>query len=286
MSAAPVIDFSPIFRAFMPLFVLAVIVMVIKTLLTPPRRKRGGSQCSPRTSSPLFRSKPSASVPSREPAPIYRPPPPPSFPAEPIAPVTRPMPMDMASPQSWSLENLQKLEWKRLEILTAQFFKAIGFDARMTRVGADGGVDVELRQTGQDKPVGYAQCKAWTTYKVGVKPLRELYGVMAAEHVQHGVFVTTSIFTEEAREFARGKDLELVDGATLIGFIERLPQDRQQELLKTAFAGDFSTPTCPNCDIKMVSRTAHKGKDVGSTFWGCHNYPRCKRTFKMRDSMG
>jgi hypothetical protein len=283
--AAPAVDFSPILKSFMPLFILVLIVTGVLNFLTPPRRKRRGSQYSTRTprrrySWPTSRSERDWHSEERQ-SQTHT-----SSLSSPTALsvlLARPAPVDIPSPLSWSLENLQRLEWKRMEILTAQFFKAIGFDARMTRVGADGGVDVELRQLGQDKPVGYAQCKAWTTYKVGVKPIRELYGVMAAEHVQHGVFVTTSIFTEEACEFARGKDLELVDGATLIGFIKRLPPDQQQELLKTAFAGDFSTPTCPNCDIKMVSRTAHKGKDVGSTFWGCRNYPRCKQTFKMRD---
>jgi restriction system protein len=256
--AAPVIDISPVLKVFMPLIVVAVIVMVMNAFLGSGGRRRRRSRywADAQLSSDL---------------------------TDPIESETWPVHETVSSSERWSVENLQKLEWKRLEILTAQFFRTLGFNARMTRVGADGGVDVELRHAGQDSPVGYAQCKAWTTYKVGVKPIRELYGVMAAEHVQHGVFVTTSTYTEEAREFASGKDLELVDGATLIKFIQQLPEDKQQNLMETAFGGDFSTPTCPNCDVKMVSRMAHKGKDVGSTFWGCRNYPRCKQTFKMRN---
>ena len=45
---------------------------------------------------------------------------------------------------------------------------------------------------------------------------------------------------------------------------------------KLATQGDFLTPTCPSCAIKMISRksTAH-----GRPYWGCRNYPACKHTF-------
>ncbi|HEX5767920.1 MAG TPA: topoisomerase DNA-binding C4 zinc finger domain-containing protein [Burkholderiales bacterium] len=46
--------------------------------------------------------------------------------------------------------------------------------------------------------------------------------------------------------------------------------------MKLATQGDFLTPTCPSCGIKMIPRksTAH-----GRTYWGCRNYPGCKHTF-------
>ena len=73
-----------------------------------------------------------------------------------------------------------------------------------------------------------------------------------------------------------------IDGDALISFIRQLPQDRQDALLDSAFSGDFDTPTCPNCDVKMVRRTAGKGPFSGSEFWGCPRYPRCKQKIKIR----
>lgn len=35
---------------------------------------------------------------------------------------------------------------------------------------------------------------------------------------------------------------------------------------------------CPNCNAAMSLRTAKKGKNPGSKFWGCKKYPRCKGT--------
>ena len=133
-------------------------------------------------------------------------------------------------------------------------------------------------ETGQ--PVAVIQCKAWSN-KVGVKPVRELLGVMTAKQVQRGIFVTTSDYTGEAKEFASGvAGLELIDGYNLLERIQVLSPDKRASLLETATLGDYTTPTCPRCDVKMVSREAKKGGSVGSVFWGCRHYPRCKQTFK------
>ena len=47
-------------------------------------------------------------------------------------------------------------------------------------------------------------------------------------------------------------------------------------LLALATEGDFLTPTCPACGVKM---TARSNSPYGRKFWGCVNYPRCAQTF-------
>ncbi len=37
-------------------------------------------------------------------------------------------------------------------------------------------------------------------------------------------------------------------------------------------------PACPLCNSEMVLRTAGKGPNKGSQFWGCSGYPSCKGT--------
>jgi restriction system protein len=118
------------------------------------------------------------------------------------------------------------------------------------------------------------RCKAWNAYKVGVKPVRELFGVMAAQKVPNGIFLTTGEFTNEAREFARGKPLELIDGDTLITKIQEMPADVSRVLLKRAMEGDYTTSTCPKCGVKMIRRSSKNG-----SFWGCVQFPRCRQTF-------
>jgi restriction system protein len=178
-------------------------------------------------------------------------------------------------PVEWSLDDLATLEWKRFETVCAEYLHLIGFDPKETRIGADGGVDVWVYKEGVSKPVGIVQCKAWTTYKVGVKPVRELFGVMAAEGVANGKFITSGEFTSEAIAFAEGKRLQLISGEKFINSIRRLPQEKQDNLLKKALDGDYRTPSCPQCGFKMTRR---QGKDGGRDFWGCPKYPRCKST--------
>jgi HJR/Mrr/RecB family endonuclease len=188
-----------------------------------------------------------------------------------------------APKESLSAELLDKLEWRRFEEVVTLYFRKTGFVARRSRVGADGGVDILLSRSNEPKPFAYVQCKAWHAYKVGVKPVRELFGVMAAEQISQGYFVTAGEFTSEAVEFADGKALKLVTGAYLLDKLSALPQADQDEILKQITDGDYTTPTCPRCDIKMVMRHGPTGD-----FWGCPNFrlrwpQRCRQTFKLRE---
>ena len=180
----------------------------------------------------------------------------------------------------WSLNLLNDLEWKRFEEVVSDYYRMTGYRSEVTRMGADGGVDVLLYQNDSQDPAILIQCKSWSK-KVGVNAVRELYGVMAADQVGYGIFATTSDYTNEARQWINGKSMQLLSGDDLVNMFNQLPDDQRREHLMKGLHGNYSTPTCPNCNQKMVSRTATKGKSAGSSFWGCANYPRCKQTFKM-----
>jgi restriction system protein len=174
---------------------------------------------------------------------------------------------------------LRLLEWKRFEEVCAAYFEALGFRARIARAGADGGVDVHLYEEGIALPCILVQCKAWRVYKVGVAEIGELFGVMAADKVGEGILVTTGVYTPDARSFADGKNLHLIDGAEFIQKITALPPEKQTALLSLATAGDYTTPTCASCGIKLILRRPRNG---GETFWGCSNYPRCRTIMNAR----
>ena len=180
----------------------------------------------------------------------------------------------------WDLELLNKLEWKRFEEVVSEYYRLVGYRSEVTRMGADGGVDVLLYQQEGGSPIIIIQCKSWSQ-KVGVKAIRELYGVMAADGVGYGIYATTSDYTKEAKEWVQGKNMQLLSGSDLVSMFNQLPEEHLKSHLENGLKGDFSTPTCPSCNQKMVSRTASKGKSAGSSFWGCANYPRCKQTFKL-----
>lgn len=178
--------------------------------------------------------------------------------------------------RAWSAELLKRLEWRRFEELCVAYYEAIGFKTRVSGTGREGGVDIVLYETRSDEPIALARCKSWDAYRVSAKPLRELARAMAEAGIPRGVLLSAGRFTQEAAQLAKAEGIELVDGAALLDRIAALPEDKAADLLRFATEGDYVTPTCPFCSIKMVPRRSTRD---GWTFWGCPNYPACKKTF-------
>ena len=176
----------------------------------------------------------------------------------------------------WTLELLKRIEWRRFEELCVAYFETLGFSTRTAPSGADGGVDISLYAAGSESASIIVQCKAWNAYTVGINPIRALRAAMTSGKYGEGVFVTSGRFTREARDYAAKEQIHLIDGAELLGKIAGLVPEKALALLKFATQGEFLTPTCPSCAIKMISR---KSTQSGRKFWACRNYPRCKQTF-------
>ena len=54
-----------------------------------------------------------------------------------------PVPVEENLPTSWSIELLQKIEWKLFEDLSAAYYQEKGIRAELTKLGADGGIDIK-----------------------------------------------------------------------------------------------------------------------------------------------
>lgn len=185
--------------------------------------------------------------------------------------------MPREKPQAWTLDLIQDIEWKKFEELSTHFYLESGIHAETTPLGADGGIDIKLYQDDSGRPTSIVQCKAWNSRLVGVKQLREFLGVMSHENIAKGFYMTSGDFSLEAREFAQAHSITLITGEMLMMMIKRLPEDAQSKLLAIATEGDYSTPSCPTCGIKMKKRSGNRGD-----FWGCGNYPKCRQTLHMR----
>ncbi len=178
--------------------------------------------------------------------------------------------------QKWSLELLQKLEWRRFESVVAAYFRESGYRTKSCNLGADGGIDIYLYKNNELQAL--VQCKAWSKTLVGVKEAREFFGVLTLHRVKLGFLITSGRFSLDAINLARqirsqGRcRVDLVTGERFLGFVSQLPANQQNKLLEFATDGDYSTPTCPHCGIKMVRRSSRSN---GNEFWGCRNYPRC-----------
>jgi len=117
-----------------------------------------------------------------------------------------------------SLPDISALKWREFEEVIGEAYKRQGYQVE-ERGGnePDGGIDFILRKKGE---MVLVQCKHWEAEQVGVKIVRELYGVVAAEGATKGIVVTTGYFTRDAEIFAHGKPLLLIRGNELSRLIE------------------------------------------------------------------
>ncbi len=176
---------------------------------------------------------------------------------------------------------LHDISWRDFELLVGEVFRMRGFTViENDNGGADGGVDLVLRKEGE---VFLVQCKQWRAYKVPVNVVRELLGVMVTKGAAGGFVVTSGIFTLEAQAFAKGQNIELIDGPMLTAIIEKthgMSSNKVDRTKKNVPESTLSTasaePICPQCGNSMVKRVARKGANSGKKFWGCVEFPRCR----------
>ena len=107
--------------------------------------------------------------------------------------------------------------------------------------------------------------------------VRELLGAIAAQGAAGGFVVSAGEFTEPAKEFVKGRNIELIDGQNIAAMIseDENPNSKTKRLP--------TTPECPICGANMVIRIAKKGANPGNHFWGCSQFAktRCRGTISV-----
>lgn len=141
----------------------------------------------------------------------------------------------------WTTD-LRLLTAEEFEWLVGEVFRREGWEVRETghQDAPDGGVDLELKRSGQRVIV---QCKRWTSYLVGVEEVREFAGTLTREALPSsaGIFVTLSDFTEQARAEAKTMSITLVDNRDLHSRIEKVRRAEPCEICKQPMILDRSS---------------------------------------------
>jgi len=102
---------------------------------------------------------------------------------------------------------------------------------------------------------------------------------MTAHGAAGGFVVTSGRYTEDAKAFAKGRNIELIDGAALSEWLAKYHAERhlaaksQEEIERAHPQGE---PPCPLCQSSMTLRTAKRGSNAGNKFWGCTQFPSCR----------
>lgn len=120
------------------------------------------------------------------------------------------------------LEKVKEMPPAFFEHLVTQLLLAMGYGKGLTTAGSvtggsgDEGIDGIINEDKLGLDVIYIQAKRWTS-PVGRPEIQRFVGALHGKHAQKGVFITTSTFSQEARDYVKTLNLKvvLVDGKTL-----------------------------------------------------------------------
>lgn len=104
-------------------------------------------------------------------------------------------------------ERLQSMSGADFEQFVATLFRKMGYVVEGAKNTGDHGVDLIMRK---ENELTVVQCKRWND-AVGEPVIRDFFGSLMNMGAHNGFIVTTSSFTSQARAFAHGKPIELID---------------------------------------------------------------------------
>ncbi|MBI2916960.1 MAG: restriction endonuclease [Chloroflexi bacterium] len=154
----------------------------------------------------------------------------------------------------------------------AQLLREIGGDVTPGPIGADEGVDLLWKATDGEFIV---QCKKWKA-KVGVPVVREVFGAAMRHKSAGAIIVTTSEFTDAAKDWTIDLriPLRLVDGKQLFDLMDQ----RMPTFVANVFK-EANVARCPVCgdgvDLRLAKvSTSYENKAY--YFWA----ETCLRLFQ------
>jgi len=175
---------------------------------------------------------------------------------------------------------LRTMEWRRFEIVCAEYLRSMGYEVLETGFGNRFGVDLEVFLPGKAQLFNIVRCIA-SDRKAPESSVREFVEIMRKRQVNEGMIFSVRGFEPRAARFAARHRIALVDGETLCQRVRGLGLEARQAMVQVAVNGDYTTPTCPNCGVRLVLRRHKRRLGLAGEFWGCINHPSCKVTMSF-----
>ncbi|WP_334329333.1 restriction endonuclease [Companilactobacillus sp. HBUAS59699] len=119
------------------------------------------------------------------------------------------------------LRRIQAADPRFFENLVVKLLVAMGYrgpngTARVTQSTNDGGIDGVINQDALGTNTIYIQAKRYNSDNVVQRPMIDtFFGSLSRIHADRGVFITTSSFSKNAIETAKGFSIVLIDGIQL-----------------------------------------------------------------------
>lgn len=103
-----------------------------------------------------------------------------------------------------------------VDLLVAMGYSGENGEAKVTSQSNDGGIDGIINQDPLGTSTVYIQAKRNKEDNVvGRSAIQAFYGALAGVNADRGVFITTSRYTKNAKEFAKNQGIVLIDGIQL-----------------------------------------------------------------------
>jgi len=121
------------------------------------------------------------------------------------------------------LETVKSCSPAFFERLVVDLLVKMGYGGSLADAGravgksGDGGIDGIIKEDKLGLDVIYIQAKRWDTNSIGRPQVQQFAGALQGQRAGKGIFMTTSSFTDDAREFVQGigSKIVLVDGDEL-----------------------------------------------------------------------
>ena len=164
----------------------------------------------------------------------------------------------------------------RFELVMAELYRRQAYDVQIScGVTVDGEISVNLYQDGFLTMVA---CRPNKEHIMSLDELRQFCEVLTAGNADRGIFVTTGLYSPEARAFAAGKPLELLSTGEVEALVRAVSDPDENIWEVDSWLGEFlaevkvSEPECPICRNAMSLRQPNPGVP----FWTCKTFPTCQ----------
>lgn len=61
-------------------------------------------------------------------------------------------------------------------------------------------------------------------------------------------------------------------------------QYKMKKFIRSRALNELGNDMCPRCGSRLILRTARRGKNAGSSFLGCSNFPKCSYTQPLKNN--
>ena len=172
---------------------------------------------------------------------------------------------------------LKNLDLKIFNKLCTSFFDQMGFRASRAVASEDperSDISI-LYSKNNDKPFSIFQCSI-IPGNTPAESIKKFKNAMLGAHLNSGYFLTTTEFSEIAKDFAKENTINLIDGEKLIEWVNNMPKASQNLLVEIAMTKGEEKEShktdahyCPKCSTKMELKVSSEGKYKTGKYWEC-----------------